>query len=130
MIQLSQLIFDKHALSHFVGKTAQNCISKSPLSIFECFIPRSEIHTVRLASYLSAFLETVSRQGRYFCIYATVLFYVLTGDQFRASELYIIVGLLNALSMHSLLFVALAIKHAVQANVTFRRITVMMSCLI
>ena len=85
---------------------------------------RSEIHFIKMTSYLSAIFETLSRNGRYFCLYAVILFYYIDGQNFRAGDLYVTVGLLNALTMHVLTLMAIAFKATVQASVTFKRITV------
>ena len=77
-----------------------------------------------MTNYLFAVQETISRYGRYLCLYATILFYVLSNQTFQPGELYMIVGLLHAISLHALMFLSHAVQHIVRAAVSINRIKV------
>ena len=89
----------------------------------------SEVHSVKVTSYLSAILETSSRHGNQLCLYAIILAFTLADQHFRASDIYITIGIVNALSVNVLLMFSLGVRHAIQMAVTVTRIQVSFSIL-
>ena len=93
-----------------------------------CFLLNSfEVHSIRVTNYLSAISETISRHGNQICLYAIILAFTLDDKQFRASEIYITVWIVNALSVNVLLMLSLGVRHTIQMAVTVKRIQVLFS---
>ena len=88
------------------------------------FLFRSELRYAKATGYLTAAMEVLQRNGIHLCVYAVVLTYYLKQQHFRAETIYTTIGLLNAVGMNILIYVSLAIRTAIQMNVSINRITV------
>ena len=88
------------------------------------FLFRSELHYAKATGYLTAGMEVLQRNGIHLCVYAVVLTYYFKQQHLRAETIYTTIGLLNAVGMNILIYVSLAIRTAIQMNVSINRITV------
>ena len=64
------------------------------------------------------------RSGLHLCVYAVIVLFYIGNHHFRAETIYILIGLLNAISLNILIFVSLGIRTTIQMNVSIMRIKV------
>lgn len=122
----NMILNDKKSNHSFVCQNVDHMMKVGIILMGAMFVvARQEIQVLRKISFLYSYWETMTLNGRHFCVVAVVIVVILTGQPLRAEPLYVVIGIFSQLRKLLLRFTLSGYRNAIAGKVSMKRIKVL-----